>query len=78
MTHTNRGRLTVNADGNWRLYSNTIPPGADALGTVTKGTEMGALIRYRSTGVYAQLNAGAVRSLDQSKIRAALSQQQAH
>ena len=78
MTHANRGRLTVNADGNWRLYATTIPAGADALGTVTKGTETGALIRYRSTGMYAQLNAGAVRSLDQDKIRAALSQQQTH
>lgn len=27
MTHDNRGRLTVNTDGNWRLYTNTLPNG---------------------------------------------------
>lgn len=72
MTHANRGRLTVNADGNWRLYATTIPAGADVLGTVTQGAETGALIRCRGTGLYAQLNAGAVRSLDQRKVSAAM------
>lgn len=72
MTHANRGRLTVNADGNWRLYATTIPAGADVLGTVTQGAETGALIRCRGSGLYAQINAGAVRSLDQRKVSAAM------
>lgn len=73
MPHLNRGRLVVDPAGAWRLYSNTIPAGAEALGTVTRGTgETGALIRYASSGLYAQLNAGAIRTLDQRKVRAAL------
>jgi len=79
MTHTNRGRLAVEVDGNWRLYANTLPAGAEALGTVTRGAgETGALIRYAGTGLYAQINAGAVRSLDQRKVRAAIEAAQGH
>ena len=73
MTHDNRGRLTVDTDGNWRLYSNTLPTGAEALGTVTQGSgDTGALIRYTATGAYAQLNAGAIKSLSRHKVQAAL------
>lgn len=73
MTHDNRGRLTVDTGGNWRLYSNTIPPGFEALGTVTQSVgDTGALVRQQATGTYAQLNAGAVKSLDPRKINDAL------
>lgn len=72
MTHTNRGRLTVNIGGDWRLYTQTIPTGAEAVGTVTRDeTDTGALVLNR-TGIYAQVNAGAMRSLDQRKIWAAI------
>lgn len=73
MTHDNRGRITVDSAGNWRLYCNTLPAGAVPLGTVTRdGTDTGALVRYEATGLYAQINAGAVRSLDGRKVAAAL------
>lgn len=73
MTHTNRGRLAVDISGNWRLYATTLPAGAEALGTVTRGVgDTGALIRYAGTGIYAQLNAGAIRPLDQRKVQAAM------
>lgn len=73
MNHDNRGRLTVDPNGNWRLYSNTLPAGAEALGTVTRGVgDTGALIRHTTTGLYAQLNAGATRALDGRKVAAAL------
>ena len=72
MGNINRGRITIDPAGAWRLYATTIPAGAEVLGTITQGPEIGALIRYRSTGLYAQLNAGAVRSLDQRKVQAAL------
>ncbi len=72
MTHTNRGRLTVNIDGKWRLYTNTIPGGSEALGTVTQGEgDTGALVKLPS-GLYAQVNAGAIRNLDGRKVAAAL------
>ncbi len=73
MTHNNRGRLTVDANGNWRLYTNTLPANATPLGTVTRDVgDTGALVRMDKTGVYAQINAGAIRNLDGRKVAAAL------
>ena len=73
MTHTNRGRLAVDTNGNWRLYTNTIPANSTPLGTVTRDEfDTGALVRIEATGVYVQVNAGAVRSLDGRKVAAAL------
>lgn len=73
MTHTNRGRLTVDANGNWRLYTNTIPANSTPIGTVTRDeSDTGALVRVETTGAYAQVNAGAMRSLDGRKVAAAL------
>jgi len=72
MTHTNRGRLAVNLDGKWRLYTNTIPRDAEALGTVTQGEGYtGALVKLPS-GLYVQINAGAMRNLEGRKVAAAL------
>jgi hypothetical protein len=72
MTHNNRGRLTVDSNGNWRLYSHALQ-GFDALGTIRRGDfDVGALMRNQATGIYVQANAGAIRSLDQRKIKVAL------
>lgn len=73
MTHNNRGRLTVALGGAWRLYSNTIPAGSRALGTVNRDIgDTGVLVQIEATGRYVQVNAGAVRSLPQSKVAAAI------
>lgn len=73
MTHEKRSRLTVDPDGAWRLYTETLPAGAEALGTVTREDgDAGALVRFGATGVYAQVNAGVTRSLDGRKVAAAL------
>ncbi len=73
MTHNNRGRLTVALGGAWRLYSNTIPAGSRALGTITRDIgDTGALVQIEATGIYVQVNAGVVRTLPQAKIAAAV------
>ena len=74
MTHSNRGRLTVDINGKWRLYTKTLPENSTALGTVTRDeSDTGALVRIESTGgVYVQVNAGTIRSLDGRKVAAAL------
>ena len=73
MTHSNRGRLTVDANGNWRLYTNAIPANSTPLGTVTRDIgDTGALVRMDKTGVYVQVNAGTIRSLDGRKVAASL------
>jgi uncharacterized low-complexity protein len=75
MTHNNRGRVTVALGGNWRLYTNTIPAGGRAIGTVTMdGFDTGALVLIAATGIYVQVNAGAVKSIDQCKSVAAVSE----
>lgn len=75
MTHQNRGRITVDPGGNWRLYTQIIPANATPCGTVTRGDgSTGALLRINTTGAYVQANAGAIRSLDGRKVAAALAQ----
>ena len=71
MTHVNRGRLTVIFGGNWRLYTRRPPDGWEMIGTVQRGMEIGALAKS-PIGVYAQINAGAIQPLPQSKILAAI------
>lgn len=72
MANSKRDRLTVDPNGSWRLYTNTLPPNSIPLGTVTIGMETGALIRMKATGSYMQVNAGAMRGLDGRKVSAAL------
>lgn len=74
MGHENRGRITVDTNGKWQLYTNTIPEGGVAIGTITRGIgDTGALVRLPS-GSYVQVNAGVARSLDNRKVAAALGQ----
>jgi len=73
MTHTNRGRLTVDLGGKWRLYTNTIPANSRAIGTITRDEcDTGALVLIEATSLYVQINAGVLRSLEQRKVVAAL------
>ena len=53
------------------MYTQTIPAGSEALGTVTRGVETGALVRM-PTGLTVMIVSGCVSSLDQSKVAAAL------
>lgn len=66
----NRGRLTVLPGGPWRHYTHPLP-GWRMLGTIQRGMEIGAL-GISPAGIYAQINAGAVRSIDQRKVAAAI------
>lgn len=70
MTSRNRGRYVATPGGPWRLYTHP-PPGWQMLGTIQRGLEIGALARSPA-GDLVQLNAGAVRALDQRKATAAL------
>lgn len=73
MVHTDHDRLTVEVGGKWRLYTNTIPIGAEAIGVVSRGDlgDTGALVKL-SSGSYVQINASILRNLDGRKIAAAL------
>jgi len=68
---TNRARLIVTVGGPWRLYQHQPPPDMQMLGTVQRGIEIGALGRTPA-GLLVQVNAGAVRALDQRKAQAAI------
>jgi hypothetical protein len=67
---SNRDRITVTPGGPWRLYTHPVE-GWEMLGTVQRGMEIGAFARSPA-GVLAQINAGAIKSLDQRKANAAL------
>lgn len=70
--------LKIDLSGNWRLYTNTIPPNSRALGTITRdGFDTGALVLIEATGLYVQVNAGAIRNADQGKVVAALAEARA-
>lgn len=71
MNHDTRGRLSVDINGPWRIYTNHLPVGATAIGHVTSNGETGALVRL-PTGIYVRINAGALTSLPQSKVRGAI------
>lgn len=70
MTGLNRGRYTVQIDGPWRLYTHQLP-GWTMIGTIQRQMEIGALGRSPA-GIYAQINAGAIKLLDQRKVLACL------
>lgn len=67
---SNRDRITVTPGGPWRLYTHPLA-GWEMLGTVQRGMDIGAIGRSPA-GVLAQINAGAVRALNQRKALAAL------
>lgn len=71
MNHDKRSRLSIELGQKWKLYTNTLPEGSEALGVVTHGGETGALVKML-TGKYVQINAGSIRSLDGRKVNAAL------
>lgn len=69
MNHDNRGRITVDLGGNWRLYATHLPATGRALGTVKIGVETGALVYIERTGVYVRHNAGCSIALPQRKVQ---------
>lgn len=71
MTGLNRGRYTAQINGPWRLYTRICPSGWKMIGTIQRGVYIGALA-ISPEGIYAQINAGVVRALDQRKIVAAV------
>lgn len=73
----NRDRLHITPGGPWRLYTRICPPGWEMLGTIQRGMSIGALA-LSPDGLYAQLNAGAVQSLDQRKVVACLAPKESH
>ena len=72
MNHDNRGRLTVDLGGNWRLYATHLPATGKALGLVTNCGMTGALVFIERTGIYVRVNVGAAVSLPQIKVQAAI------
>jgi hypothetical protein len=69
----NNKNLVVDVNGKWRLYQPSKLPGWEMLGIITQGLDnTGALARNLKTGLYAQVNAGVIRSLDGRKVAAAL------
>ena len=70
MTHTH---YEINLSGPWRLYSHVLPATCKPMGTIRSGPcDTGALVRLDDTGLFAQVNAGVIRPLDQNAVQHAL------
>lgn len=64
---------TIDSNGPWRLYSPVLPATCEPLGTIRRALgDTGALVRFTTTGQFAQVNAGVVRSLDQAAVSRAM------
>lgn len=74
MSRAHRSRLTVEVPGKPALYllPAGMPPGWEVIGVVTDADGTGALVLNKATGIYCRANAGAIRSLPQRKVEAAL------
>lgn len=72
MSQQRRSRITIEVPGNPALYQLAVLPGWNVVGTVTDADGTGALVRNKATGIYCRANAGALRSLPQRKVGAAL------
>lgn len=68
-----KNHITVDRQSDWRSIVRELPPGFAAVGIVRCGNSPpGVLALDEESGEYVQLNEGAVRTLDQQKVRAAL------
>ncbi|MGE5089705.1 MAG: hypothetical protein ACM3QY_11315 [Candidatus Levyibacteriota bacterium] len=64
--------LRVEVGGPAHLYAHDVPPGAVAVGTVTRDSgAIGALLRFRN-GTYAQMNGAMLRALDRAEVIGAM------
>ena len=72
MSRAGRSRLTIERPGKPGLYQLAPLPGWEVMGTVEDADGIGALVRNQHTGVYCRANAGAIRSLPQRKVEAAM------
>lgn len=73
MSLAHRSRVSVEIPGNQWLYGIcTLPSDWEKIGTVTTSQAAGLLVRNTRTGIYCQYCCGAIRSLPQDKVLAAL------
>lgn len=72
MAHQNRGRLTVDLDADWTPYTDSLPKGSVALGSVTQGNETGALIYVEALETYLMIQPERIRKLPTHKVKAAI------
>lgn len=72
MTNQNKCSYEVNIAGPWRLYTIICPPGWRMMGTIEREWELPGALGLSPVGLYAQINAGVIRSLNQRAVTTAL------
>jgi len=67
-------KYSISIPGKPHLYNQTPTPGWEVVGEIKREGEAtpGALLRNLNTGLYAQANAGAIRSLDKNEVERTL------
>ncbi|MGJ8518473.1 hypothetical protein [Carnimonas bestiolae] len=72
MPSDNRKKIVVDVGNVSLMYPAIRLAGFDDIGLVSVGSDTGRLIKNTASGVYAMHIRGAIRSLDQRKVKAAL------
>lgn len=72
----NQGPSTIQLDADWTLYTDALPQGSIALGTVTRGKVTGALVFIETTQEYLLIAPNLIHKLNARKMRAAIHQAQ--
>ena len=72
----NRGPSTIQLDADWTPYTDALPQGSIALGTVTQKKVTGALVFIEATQEYLLIAPNLVHKLNARKVRAAIHQAQ--
>ena len=62
-------RVAVDPAGDWRACTDTLPKGCRVLGTISKGQDIGALVRLADTGNLVMVRAGDIGMLNQRQVR---------
>lgn len=62
-------RVAVDRAGDWRACTDTLPRGCTVLGTVSVGTNTGALVRLADSGNLVMVVAGSISMLNQRQVR---------
>lgn len=70
--HLKRGLITVHLDADWTPYTDTLPQGSIALGTVTQGEETGALVYLETSQDYLLIQPERIYRLIPYKVKAAI------
>ncbi len=74
--HLKKGKIIIDLDADWSLYTDAIPQGSIALGVITQEQQTGALVYFEESQEYLMIQSEQIYRLLAYKVRAAIQQAQ--